>query len=369
MSNTTTSDADVPEVTMSNTKKDLLEAYQVAKAALDKQRESLLKAEEARALAEEQAALATADAQTQEDPVRRLHELRTDVGRTFSELAEKLEDEIETYERVKTAALVKQEELRQLYDIEAAAADLAALIEAQAASKEQFETDMARRKEQLEDELAGKKTEIEADIAVTRADWQEEKTRYQAQTDDEHTETEKARKRDEEEYAYALEREREQRHDTLKDELATLEKEILSKREAFEREAIAKDTALQLREDTVTESEEELSRLRTKVEAFPAELAAAIQSTADETTARLNSVFESSEALIKAQFAGEKNVLLSKIESLEAQTTAQRAQLEELAVKQDNAYEKVQDIANRAVDAARREIVTVPVRQIDDEGR
>ena len=40
----------------------------------------------------------------------------------------------------------------------------------------------------------------------------------------------------------------------------------------------------------------------------------------------------------------------------------QTTQIEELSRKHEQAYEKVQDIANRAVAAAKREIVSVPYR-------
>ena len=361
---TSTSDptTDVPAVSMTNTKKELLEAYQKARAVIEQQGEALLQAEEARARAEEQVAVATADAQTREDPVRRLHELRADVGRKFSELAEQLEAEVETYERVKKAAELKQAELRQLYEIESAASDLAALIEAQRARKEEFEGEMARRKDELQAELGKRKEELETEIAATRAAWDEEKKRQQAAAAEAKAELEKARTRDEEEYSYALEREREQRRNALEDELAALGKEIADRRNAFEQETSAKEAELQQRENAVKAAEEELSQLREKVEAFPAERDIAVRAAVDETTKRLETAFESKEALFKAQFEGEKNVLCSKIESLEAQNAALRAQIAELTTKQDKAYEKIQDIANRAVDAARREVVTVPVR-------
>ena len=57
---------------------------------------------------------------------------------------------------------------------------------------------------------------------------------------------------------------------------------------------------------------------------------------------------------------GEKNVLLSKIEALEKFVERQNEQIEELSQKQELAYQKVQDIANRTVDAHRREVINFP---------
>ena len=66
---------------------------------------------------------------------------------------------------------------------------------------------------------------------------------------------------------------------------------------------------------------------------------------------------------MEARFEGERNVLMGKIEALEKMVASQAAQINDLAKKNELAYEKVQDIANRAVTSARREIYSVPVQQ------
>ncbi len=53
-------------------------------------------------------------------------------------------------------------------------------------------------------------------------------------------------------------------------------------------------------------------------------------------------------------------ILSKKIESLEKMNEFQASQIEELSRKHEQAYEKVQDIANRAVAAAKREVISVP---------
>jgi len=53
-------------------------------------------------------------------------------------------------------------------------------------------------------------------------------------------------------------------------------------------------------------------------------------------------------------------VLSSKIESLQDLVKSQEAQLIDLSRRTEQAYEKVQDIANRAVAAAKREYISVP---------
>ena len=57
--------------------------------------------------------------------------------------------------------------------------------------------------------------------------------------------------------------------------------------------------------------------LSKKVENFSSRLEAKVKEVVNEITARLTADFEKNEALLKANFEGEKNVLLSKIELLE----------------------------------------------------
>ena len=78
---------------------------------------------------------------------------------------------------------------------------------------------------------------------------------------------------------------------------------------------------------------------------------------------RLKRDFESHKALIQARFDGEKNVLVGKIEALEKMAASQAALIADLSKKSELAYEKVQDIANRAVTSARRETYSAPTQQ------
>ena len=64
----------------------------------------------------------------------------------------------------------------------------------------------------------------------------------------------------------------------------------------------------------------------------------------------------------KARFDGEKNLLVGKIEVLEKMALSQPALIADLSKKSELAYEKVQDIANRAVTEARRKSYIPPAQ-------
>jgi chromosome segregation ATPase len=341
---------DLPSVSMSNTKKELLDAYEEAKKRFDSLSKDLLDAEKARKQMEKQLATATAEAQVAQDPVARLHDLRGAISRELGNLAERFENEIETYRKIQAAIESKQAELKTIYEVETAASDLAALIDAKRIKKTQFEQEMSDRK-----------TAFDAEMEERRAHWQQEKADHERKAIEAAEALKVQRQREKEEYEYTFAREREQRKNALEDELQALEKEIALKRNAFESDVQNRTAALDAREEAIANREKELSELQKEVESFPKRSETAVQAAVAETTKRLTHDFENEKALIQARFEGEKNVLIGKIEALEKTVASQTALVADLSKKSESAYEKVQDIANKAVTAARRESYTPSV--------
>jgi DNA repair exonuclease SbcCD ATPase subunit len=339
-----TDQADLPNVTMANTKKELLEAYQVAKKLFENQNQDLLDAEKARKRMEKKVATATADAQAAQDPVKRLHDLRGAISRELGDLAERFENEIETYRKIQSAIETKQAELDTIYEVETAASDLAALIDAQRVKKEQFNQEMGVQK-----------AAFESEIQEMRAQWEREKADHDRQVAEEKAGLEKKRQREKEEYEYSYAREKEQRKNALEDELQALEKEIAVQRNDFERGVKDRTEALDAREEAVASREKEADALQKEVDSFPKRLDAAVQTAVADITKQLSRDFESDKTLMQARFDGEKNVLTGKIEALEKMVSAQAAQIDDLSKKSELAYEKVQDIANKAVSASHRQ--------------
>jgi hypothetical protein len=336
--------ADLPAVSMANTKKELLEAYEIAKKRVENQSKDLLDAEKARKRMEKKVATATADAQAAQDPVQRLHDLRSTISRELGDLAERFENEIETYRKIQSAIETKQADLDTIYQVETAASDLAALIDAQRIKKEQFDQ-----------EMSSQKAAFETEIQEMRTQWQREKTDHERQVAEEKASLKKDRQREKEEYEYAFTREKAQRKNALEDELQALAKEIAAKRSEFESGVQERTAALDVREEAVGAREKEMDNLHKEVDVFPKRLETAIQSAAADTTKQLTRDFESDKALIQARFDGEKNVLVGKIEALEKMVASQDAQIKDLSRKSEQAYEKVQDIANKAVSASHRD--------------
>lgn len=344
-----TDQADLPAVSMANTKKELLEAYEIAKKRFENQSKDLLDAEKARKRMEKQVATATADTQAAQDPVQRLHDLRSAISRELGDLAERFENEIDTYRKIQSAIDTKQAELDTIYEVETAASDLAALIDAQRIKKEQFGQ-----------EMAAQKSEFEAEMQDARAQWQREKADHDRLVAEEKATLKKERQREKEDYEYAFAREQAQRKNALADELLALEKEIADKRSDFDHSVQERSAALDSREEAAAAREKEIEALRKEVDGFPKRMDTAVQAALGDITKQLTREFESDKALMQARFDGEKNVLVGKIEALEKMVAAQDAQIRDLSRKSEQAYEKVQDIANKAVTASRRDSYAAP---------
>ena len=357
-----TEKTDLPNVSMTNTKKELLEAYEEAKEHFESLSKDLLDAEKARQRLEKKVAATTADAQAAQDPLKRLHDLRGTLSRELTELAERFETEIETYRKIQSAIETKNEELSTIYEVETAASDLAALIDAQRVKKEQFERDMQDQK-----------GAFEAEMEEIRTQWQREKADRDRRVKEQAEAIDKQRQREKEEYEYTFARDKAQRKNTLDDELQTLEKELIVKRSEFENESQNRTAELDTREEAINGREKDMEALQKEVESFPKRNEAAVQKAVADATERLTRDFKGDKALMEARFEGERNVLMEKIEALEKMVASQAAQISDLAKKNELAYEKVQDIANRAVASAKRDTYSAPIQQptipVRDDGK
>jgi chromosome segregation ATPase len=347
-----TEKTDLPNVSMTNTKKELLEAYEDAKEQFESLSKDLLDAEKARKRLEKKVATATADTQAAQDPLKRLHDLRGTISRELTELAERFETEMETYRKIQSAIETKKEELNTIYEVETAASDLAALIDAQRVKKTQFEG-----------EMQDQKGVFEAEMEEIRTQWQREKADRDRRVKEQAETIDKQRKREKEEYEYTFSRDKAQRKNTLDDELQTLEKELIVKRSKFENESQNRTAELDTREEAIAGREKDMEALQKEVESFPKRNEAAVQKAVADATERLTMNFKADKALMEARFEGERNVLMGKIEALEKMVASQAAQISDLAKKNELAYEKVQDIANRAVTSARRDTYSAPIHQ------
>lgn len=322
------------KLSLSNTKQEMLEAYNVVLKQLEAQREAELKPEKKMEEKKAKEVIQVAESMSSEGVSREISNLKIETSKTLAQISDRLEEEVNKFRAIQSAISLKEKELQELYEIEKSAVTLAALIESQNQKRQAFESEMAEKKEALSQE-----------IEALRAEREKEKNDYEAETKERDMAEKKRRDREKEEYEYSFKREQKLTKDKFEDEKAKLEKEILIKKGQMENE-------LKGREKAIAEKEEELNELRKKVAAFPKEMETAITKAVKETTEKLTLEAKNREELQKKEFVGEKNVFTTRIESLEKAVREQSEQITKLTQQLEKAYQQVQEIAIKTIEGS-----------------
>ena len=322
------------KLTLSNTKQEMLDAYQAILRQLEAQKESELRPEKKMEEKKTKEVIQVAESLSSEGIAKEISHLRVETGKILGQISDRLEEEINKFKSVQSAVALKEKELQEVYEIEKSAMTLAALIESQSQRRQTFELEMAEKKEALSQE-----------IETLRVQRDQEKKEYEEAIKERDTAEKKRRDREKEEYEYGFKREQKLAKDKFEDEKAKLERETQAKKEQMERE-------LQERAKAIVEQENELNELRKKVSVFSKEMETATSKAIKETAEKLSLEAKNREELQRKEFLGEKNVLTTRIESLEKITKEQSEQVTRLTQQLEKAYQQVQDIAVKTIEGS-----------------
>ncbi len=330
-------DAKKPELkklSMSSTKQEMLDAYNMVLKQLQEKEQNELKPEKKMEEKRQKEVAQVAQDLLSDGVMRDIANLRMELAKTLADLSDKLDAEIGKFKKIQEAVEFKRKELEELYGIEKAAMSLAALIEAQNRKQQEFEERMTEKNEQLT-----------RDIETTRARWDEEKKTRQAQSSEWEAAEKKRREREREEFEYGFKREQKITIEALQDEKSRLEKEIASKKAELE-------TLFSAREKALAEKEAEFDALREQANKFPKEMEAAVVKAVKEATERGNQETKARVELLQKEFDGERNVLKTRIESFEKTVKDQHEQIAKLSQQLEKAYQKIEDVAVKTIEGA-----------------
>lgn len=346
---------DPKKLSMSSTKQEMLDAYNAVLRELKEKEEAELRPEKKLEEKKKVEVLKVADsvsALSVEGITREIAGLRADVAKTLGQISDNLEGEADKFKKMTEAVKLKEGELQELYGIEKEAVTLAALVEAQQRKRQEFDSRMAQDKED-----AQRETEI------TRRQWESDKKAREVEAKEWDAAEKKRRERDKEEYEYAFKREQRLAKETLQDEKTKLEREMSLRKGELDTELAAREAALAARE-------QELAELQKKASMVPKEIDAAVAKGVKEVTERLTAETRSREELMKKEFEGERNVLKSRIESLEATVKEQREQITKLSQQLDKSYQKVEELAVKALEtSSAAQSVSGLQQMISEQGR
>ena len=308
------------EVTMKSTKQQIFDAYQ----------EALKKSQEMDAL--------------KESPADKIEKERKEAVVANADKAVDSnifnEEITKQYQDLKEAIAMKKAELKDLYNIEAQAASLAAIINAAKEKKYQLDEEYKANKALQEEERKKAVEEKEQELEELQASIETVKEQIQVVRKEEISKVNKERKREEEEYAYKLQRERKKENDAWEDEKATREKEVAIK------EANA-EAMLAEAESKV----EELQTLKEKVDQIPTLIA--------EAEARGQEAGEKAAGkeygYKKTMYEKEKEYEIAKLQDQVDRLTEAKEDAEtkawQLQEKLDEAYAKMNTLASDTVKA------------------
>ncbi len=322
------------KLSMTNTKKELLESYEKVVKLLAEKAKAKLNPQKIVEEKQKKEAVKKVEEFTADKINAGISGLSEEITKLLDDLKFKLRNEIKRYEDIQKAISVKDAELKEIFEIEKSAYSLAALIEAQNTRKEDFELEFAEMKKKLSSE-----------IEDTKKEWEKEKSEHQKIVAELKAEEDKKRKREKEEYEYNFNREKILAKNKFEDELKIREKETLEKLNQ-------KEIELNEREKTISEKENEYRELKSKVDNFDKEIKLAVDAAVKEAVEKIEIEYKNKEELLKKESEGRENVLTTKIASLEKLVQEQEKKVVELSGKLDKAYQKVQDVALKAIDGA-----------------
>jgi hypothetical protein len=325
---------DQKKLAMTNTKQEMIQAYNTLLKELEEKQAGELKPEKKIEEKKTKEAVQIASSLTTEGVGKEIAELKLEIGRTLTRIADQLEGEVNRFVAIRSAITAKEKELQELYEIEKTAMSLAALIEAQNQKRQEFTSEMENKREILRQE-----------IDTTRTAWEKEQEDHDAAVKERDTAEKKKQTREKEEFEYAFKREQQLATDRFTYEKAKLEKELKDKKEQLENE-------LKSREAAIAEKEAELNDLRKRAVQFPKELETSVTKAVKETSDRLLLEAKTREELLKKESEGERNVFKARIDSLEKTASEQGERITVLTKQLEAAYQKVQDIAVKTVEGA-----------------
>jgi hypothetical protein len=312
----------------------MLEALAETEKTVAERRDADVRPEEKAEAKSVATAVAVAEDLSTRGVVESIGELRGTISKTLAGISDRLEELVQRYVQLQRAIAVKDQELKEIYEIQRSANTLTALFEAHESKKSAMET-----------ELTAARADLQKEIDAMRQQWDLERKQRETENKEKDAAEAKRREREKMEYVYSFTREQQQARDAFADESARTEKKMAEEKAAFEKDHAQREQSLAARE-------QETAALRAKVEAFPRELEAAVAKAVKDVTTRLTQESTTREEFLKREHVGEKNVLTTRITSLEHTVQEQSQRLTALLAQAEKAYAQVQEIAVRAVEGS-----------------
>lgn len=261
---------------------------------------------------------------------KKIAAVQVDIQQTLAKLSTELTQNLDTLNTVNAAIALKQEELKNLHDIEATKISLDTLNQ---------------------------------DIEATRQIWTEEQVKRAKEDDMARRERQVKWAREEEQYKY----ERDQAHKKLEDDFNARIQEV-TKQNQLQAEALQK--SWDKRESELKSKEHEFTSLRAEVDAFPAKLKSETEKAAAIVGNTMKKDFEMEKKLLEANFNNKIQLAEAQVASEKMKTVELEKQVASLKAQLDMAQKDIKEISTKALESASgRETINSLQKALENQPR
>lgn len=298
------------EITSKNTKKEILDAYNKVLNKLEGSHSSGSSSQQTKI---EDLLVAKATSSDKNDMVRKLADLKIEIGQYLSDLEEKLVSERERLEDFTKAKQVEEKRLKEFYDINVRANTLEALIIAEKEKRAQLQSDSKNELARLERLKEDKEME-----------WNRAK----------------------EEYEYKLKIKQRQDQDQYNQKSAQLERELIEKKNKVDKDLLEREEKLKAQENDLIE----LRKFKQNSEKIIQEKITQAQ---QEVSTKLSQQYEYDIKIKEKETEGEVSLLKQRIKLLEEKLKEKQDSAKDLAHRMHEAQQQAHDLAKKVIESAR----------------
>jgi hypothetical protein len=237
---------------------------------------------------------------------------QVEVQKSLADLSAKLVERLQLLKNVEEAIQLKQEELKQLYNLEA----------------KEIELD-----------------DLKAEIQKQRELWEEEQARKARENEEQRSERQKNWRREEEEYKYQWAQQQRKLEDTFKQKMEDQEKANRNKQEQIEKNWAEREAELKKREN-------EFAELKAKVEAHPEVVKKEVNAAVAVATNSVKKEYETKATLAQKDLEMFQKLAAQETASLRQALEKAGAEIGSLKSQLDQARADVKEISARALDSA-----------------
>jgi hypothetical protein len=237
---------------------------------------------------------------------------QVEVQKSLSGLSAKLVEQLQVLRDVEGAIALKRDELKQLYDMEAAAIEL---------------------------------DDLEARIDEQRQEWEEEQARRRREFSEQQGDRNKQWQREEEEYQYRMAQEHKKAQDAFAARMAEVEKANRERQESLEKNWTERENELKKREN-------ELVELKQQVAAFPEQMKKEVNAAVAVATNSVKKEYETKLVLAAKDTELGQKLAAQEVASLKQALDKATAQIADLKQQIDQAHQDVKEISARALESA-----------------